>query len=53
MPRGRPRKFPSLAELRSMITEGRRTRTRLLKERKKLQARMDPAQARLAAAGAG
>ena len=41
MPRGRPRKFPSLADLRSMLTEGRRQRTRLLKERKKLQNRLD------------
>ena len=41
MPRGRPRKFPSLADLKSMLAEGRRQRGRLLKERKKLQARID------------
>ncbi len=40
MPRGRPRKLPSLSELRGMLAEGRRHRARLLKERKKVQGRL-------------
>ena len=41
MPRGRPRKFPSLSDLRNMLAEGRRERTRLLKDRKKLQGKIE------------
>lgn len=41
MPRGRPRKFPSISDLQNMIRERRRHRSRIIVERKKVQARLD------------
>lgn len=41
MPRGRPRKQPSIAELRHLLGEQRQRRNSLLRERKKVQNRMD------------
>lgn len=41
MPRGRPRKFPSISDLQNMIRERRRHRTRIIQERKKAQSRLD------------
>lgn len=41
MPRGRPRKSHSIAELRSLLGEQRKRRTQLMGERKKLQAKID------------
>lgn len=40
MPRGRPRKFPSIAELQNMLRERRRHRSEIVQERKKAQARL-------------
>ena len=41
MPRGRPRKQHSIAELQALIAEHRRNRGKLVTERKKLQNRLD------------
>ena len=41
MPRGRPRKQHSIAELQALIAEQRRNRGKLQTERKKLQNRLD------------
>ena len=41
VPRGRPRKQPSIAELKSLLNQQRRNRVLLLNERKKLQNRLD------------
>lgn len=41
MPRGRPRRITSIADLQNMLSERRRQRSKLLQERKKLQNRID------------
>ena len=41
MPRGRPRRIPSIAELQQMIREQRAHRTGIIRERRDLQKRLD------------
>lgn len=41
MPRGRPRRQPSIADLQQMLNERRTHRIRLMQERKKLQNRVE------------
>ncbi len=49
MPRGRPKKQPSIAELQEMIRARRGERTKLLGERKKVQAKLDKIDRQIAA----
>ena len=48
MPRGRPRKQPSIAELQALLGEQRRNRGKMLAERKKLQMRLDQIERQIA-----
>jgi hypothetical protein len=49
MPRGRPKKQPSIADLQSMLRDQRNRRTKLVTERKKLAAKLDQVDRQIAA----